>query len=251
LFHKQVTAFAPNIPAVYELHFGIPMAGAILSALNTRLDATMLALLLEQLEAKIIFVYHEFIEVVHKALNILSQRSRTSYYVSKPPQLVVIAEIDQTLKNTPAGSLDYNGLIAMGKADFEPIRPHNECDPISVNYTSGSTGIPKGAIYSHRAAYLNSLATTFRCDMRQMPVFLWTVDMFRCNGWCFAWAVAALGGTNIFLGTDLSAKLIFNAILTHKVTRDEFNHLLYSNILHACEVDWGSYLKPLIKYLLF
>ncbi|GLT60096.1 hypothetical protein SLA2020_328780 [Shorea laevis] len=214
-------AFAPNVPAVYELHFGIPMAGAVLSSLNTRLDATMLALLLEQLEAKIIFVYYEFVEVVHEALSILSKRSR-AYYVSKPPQLVLIAEYDQTspsiLKNTPLGSLDYNSLIAMGKADFEPIRPDNECDPISVNYTSGSTGIPKGAIYSHRAAYLNSLATIFRCDMRQMPVFLWTVDMFRCNGWCFAWAVAALGGTNIFLGTNLSAKLIFNSILTHKVT---------------------------------
>ncbi|XP_059434345.1 butanoate--CoA ligase AAE1-like [Corylus avellana] len=233
-----VTAFAPNIPAVYELHFGIPMAGAILSALNTRLDATMLALLLEQLEAKIIFVYHEFIEVVHEALNIVSQRSRTSYYVSKPPQLVVIAEFDQTLKNTPAGSLDYNGLIAMGKADFEPIRPHNECDPISVNYTSGSTGIPKGAIYSHRAAYLNSLATIFHCDMRQMPVFLWTVDMFRCNGWCFAWAVAALGGTNIFLGTDLSAKLIFNAILTHKVTHLCGAPAILKIIADAPTSDW-------------
>ncbi|KAF5448648.1 hypothetical protein F2P56_029158 [Juglans regia] len=213
-----VAAFSPNVPALYELHFGVPMAGAVLSALNTRLDSPMLALLLEQLEPKIIFVYQELVEVVDKALNILSERK------SKPPQLVLIPEnYDQTssstLTETPADSLDYNGLLAIGKADFETIRPNNECDPISVNYTSGSTGIPKGAIYSHRAAYLNSIAAIFRTDMKQMSVFLWTVDMFRCNGWCFTWAMAAVGGTNIFLRTEvLSAHLIFEAIDIHKVT---------------------------------
>ncbi|KAG6711387.1 hypothetical protein I3842_05G050300 [Carya illinoinensis] len=213
-----VAVFSPNVPALYELHFGVPMAGAVLSALNTRLDSPTLALLLEQLEPKIIFVYHELVEVVEKALSILSERK------SKPPQLVLIPEnYDQTssltLTETPADSLDYNGLLAIGKADFETIRPNNECDPISVNYTSGSTGIPKGAIYSHRAAYLNSIAAIFRTDMRQTSVFLWTVDMFRCNGWCFTWAMAAVGGTNIFLRTGvLSAKLIFEAIDIHKIT---------------------------------
>ncbi|XP_041016351.1 probable acyl-activating enzyme 1, peroxisomal [Juglans microcarpa x Juglans regia] len=217
-----VAAIAPNVPALYELHFGVPMAGAVLSALNTKLDATMLALLLEQLEAKIIFIYYEFVEVVFDALNILSDRE------GKPPVqvLVLIAESDQITapsiltKETPAGcSLEYyNALLARGRADFEIVPLKNECDPISVNYTSGSTGIPKGAIYSHRAAYLNSLAAVFRSDMRQMPVFLWTVDMFRCNGWCFTWAMAALGGTNIFLRTELSSKFIFDAIYIHKVT---------------------------------
>ncbi|KAL4654801.1 hypothetical protein ACB092_01G406100 [Castanea dentata] len=211
-----VVAFAPNIPALYELHFGVPMAGAVISALNTRLDSTMLALLLEQLEAKIIFVYYEFLEVVLGALNILSERE------GKPPPLVLIAECDKKsfsiAEATPPSSLDYNDLLAMGQADFEIIRPKNECDPISVNYTSGSTGVPKGAIYSHRAAYLNSLATIFRINVREKLVFLWTVDMFRCNGWCFPWAVAALGGTNMCLRRTLTAKLIFDAILVHKVT---------------------------------
>lgn len=212
-----VVAFAPNIPALLELHFGVPMAGAIISALNTKLDTTMLALLLEQLEAKMIFVYYEFIEVVLEALTMLSKRK------GKPPQLVLIGDqYDQKsssiVKETPPGSLNYNDLLAMGQADFEIIRPNNECDPISVNYTSGSTGVPKGAIYSHRATYLNSLATIFRIDMRRMPVFLWTVDMFRCNGWCFTWAVAAIGGTNICLGSTLTAKLIFDAIFVHNVT---------------------------------
>ncbi|KAK7826446.1 putative acyl-activating enzyme 1 [Quercus suber] len=196
-----VAAFAPNVPALYELHFGVPMAGAVISALNTKLDSTMLALLLEQLEAKIIFAYHEFLEVVLGALNIISERE------GKPPPLVLIAECDKKsfsiVEATPPGSLDYNDLLAMGQADFEIIRPKNECDPISVNYTSGSTGIPKGAIYSHRAAYLNSIATIFRINVREKLVFLWTVDMFRCNGWCFPWAVAALGGSNICLRMEI------------------------------------------------
>ncbi|KAM3714686.1 hypothetical protein ACB098_01G356500 [Castanea mollissima] len=211
-----VVAFAPNVPALYELHFAVPMAGAVISALNTRLDSTMLALLLEQLEAKIIFVYYDFLEAVLGALNILSERE------GKPPPLVLIAECDKKsfsiVEATPPSGLDYNDLLAMGQPDFEIIRPKNECDPISVNYTSGSTGVPKGAIYSHRAAYLNSLATIFRINVREKLVFLWTVDMFRCNGWCFPWAVAALGGTNICLRSTLTAKLIFDAILVHKVT---------------------------------
>ncbi|KAB1209110.1 putative acyl-activating enzyme 1, peroxisomal [Morella rubra] len=134
----------------------------------------MLALLLEQLEAKVIFIHCDLVDVVLEA------------YIPRE--------------------------------NFETIRPENECDPVSVNDTSGSTGIPKGAISSHSAAHLNPLAAIFRSDMRQMSVFLWTVDMFRCNRWCFTWAVAALGGTNVFLGSDISAKLIFNAIGIHKVT---------------------------------
>ncbi|KAA8547573.1 hypothetical protein F0562_004002 [Nyssa sinensis] len=210
-----VAALAPNIPALYELHFGIPMAGAVISALNTRLDKVVLAVLLEQLEPKIIFVDYQFVEVVLQAFDIFSVAKH------KLPRLVLIPECDQETspitRELPPNSLDYNELLAIGQADFKIIHANNEYDPISVNYTSGSTGKPKGAVYSHRAAYLNSFAEIFRSDMRRMPVFLWTVDMFRCNGWGFIWAVAALGGTNICI-RNVSAKVIFDAISLHKVT---------------------------------
>lgn len=198
------------------LHFAVPMAGAVLSALNTKLDSATLALILEQLEAKIIFVDYEFVEAVVKALNILSEKG------VKLPLLVAIPECDHALtssiaSNFPSGSLDYNALLEMGKHDFETVQPENECDPISVNFTSGSTGNPKGVVYSHRAAYLNCLAQIYRCDLGEMPVFLWTVDMFRCNGWCCTWAMAAVGGTNICLRA-VSGTIIFHSIHLHSVT---------------------------------
>ncbi|EEF40679.1 AMP dependent ligase, putative [Ricinus communis] len=177
LLHKQVATLAPNVPALYELHFSVPMAGAVLSTLNTR--------------------------------------------KGNPPQLILINDKCEQETSSMTNNykspchLDYDSLLTMGKADFEVIKPNNECDPISVNYTSGSTGNPKGVVYSHRAAYLNSLAEIFRCDMRRMPVFLWTVDMFRCNGWCLTWAMAAIGGTNVCI-RNVSAKVISDAILLHK-----------------------------------
>lgn len=195
------------------------MAGAVLSALNTMLDATTLAVILEQLEAKLILVDHQFVDVVLKALDNLSRQK------CMVPFLVLIPECDHknctptsiNLEDLLDGSLNYDHLLEMGKENFEAVRPNNECDPISVNYTSGTTGTPKGAVYSHRAVYLNSLETIVNIEMRPMPVFLWTVDMFRCNGWCFPWIIAALGGTNVCLRT-VSAKIIFEAIVLHRVT---------------------------------
>ncbi|XP_058187057.1 butanoate--CoA ligase AAE1-like isoform X2 [Rhododendron vialii] len=210
-----VAALAPNIPALYELFFGVPMAGAVLSALNTRLDAPMLALLLQQLEAKIICVDSQYVQIFLKALELISAAK------AKSPFLVVIRDSNQgafsTTQEVPPCSLDYDRLLEMGKHDFEIVSPIDECDPITVNYTSGSTGTPKGAVYSHRATYLNSIAQIFRFEMSAKTVFLWTVDMFRCSGWCFTWAMAALGGTNICL-RNVTAKVIFDSIFIHKVT---------------------------------
>ncbi|KAL8103004.1 butanoate--CoA ligase AAE1-like [Apium graveolens] len=209
-----VAAVAPNIPALYELHFAVPMSGGVLSALNTKLDTTMLASILKQLEAKVIFVDYEFVEVVHAALKTLSLAQ------TKLPILIFIPESDQEvscIENLHDGSLTYSSLLVMGQNDFQVVRPEDETDPISVNYTSGSTGKPKGVIYSHRAAYLNALAAIFRFEIKKFPVFLWTVDMFRCNGWCLPWAMAALGGTNICI-RNVTTEVIFDAIDHYRIT---------------------------------
>ncbi|KAD3640669.1 hypothetical protein E3N88_29892 [Mikania micrantha] len=207
---KEVVAtFAPNTPAHYELHFGVPMAGAIISTLDTSLDPPTLATTLQQLEPQAIVVDHQYIQTVTEAFKLLSFEKTT------PPRLVLITGKNPTV--LPPNTLDYNYLLSLGKEDFKIIHPNDECDPISINFTSGSTGKPKGVVYSHRSTYLNSLAVIFRYDMKKMPVFLWTVDMFRCNGWCFMWVMAALGGTNVCL-REVTAEVIFNSVVTHKVT---------------------------------
>ncbi|XWS20854.1 hypothetical protein CRYUN_Cryun30bG0004600 [Craigia yunnanensis] len=211
-----VAVLAPNIPAMYELHFGVPMAGAVLCTLNIRHDSPMVAVLMKHSEAKALFVDYQFLHVAQGALKILSKTS------AKLPQLVLIPEHDQQVPsssntNSTSANLDYDGLLAMGKLDFEIRRPEDEWEPISLNYTSGTTSSPKGVIYSHRGAYLNSLATALLNEMTSMPVYLWSVPMFHCNGWCLTWAIAAQGGTNVCL-RNVSAGGIFGNIAEHMVT---------------------------------
>lgn len=212
-----VAALAPNIPAMYELHFGVPMAGAVLCTLNIRHDSAMVSTLLKHSEAKMIFVDYQLLDTAQEALEILS-KTRT-----KLPRLVLIPECDKlqpTVSNsgpTVAGDLEYETLIAMGKTDFDIRWPNDEWDPIALNYTSGTTSRPKGVIYSHRGAHLNSLAAVLLNEMGSMPVYLWTVPMFHCNGWCLTWGVAAQGGTNVCL-RNVTAKGIFDSISQHRVT---------------------------------
>lgn len=208
----QVATLAPNIPAMYELHFGVPMAGAILCTLNTRHDSAMVSVLLRHSEAKIIFVDHQLYGIAHGALDLLAKTEM------KLPILVIIPESDGSLPPTfTSYNYEYESLMATGHHGFEIRRPKNELEPISVNYTSGTTSRPKGVVYNHRGAYLNSLATVLLHGMGSMLVYLWTVPMFHCNGWCLAWGVAAQGGTNICL-RSVSPKGIFDSIALHKVT---------------------------------
>lgn len=211
-----VASLAPNVPATYEMHFGVPMAGAVLCTLNIRHDSAMVSVLLEHSEAKLIFVDHQFLSIAKEALDILSKKTR------KVPRLIVIAGCDGSYfgvrdRNLDSGYLEYESFLTSGRPDFEIIRPIDEWDPISVNYTSGTTSRPKGVLYSHRGAYLNSLAAVLLNEMASMPVYLWTVPMFHCNGWCLIWGVAAQGGTNVCL-RNVTARGIFESIAKHLVT---------------------------------
>ncbi|KAI3969754.1 hypothetical protein MKW92_004958 [Papaver armeniacum] len=209
-----VATLSPNVPAMYELHFGVPMAGAILCTLNTRHDSAMVSILLKHSEAKIIFVDYQFLDVARGSLDLLSKANCTL------PRLVLISDSDnssKTINISTSSDLEYEKLLELGDPEFDIRRPNDEFDPISINYTSGTTSSPKGVVFSHRGSYLNSLATVMLHGMGAMPVYLWTVPMFHCNGWCLTWGVAAQGGTNVCL-RNVTPKGIYDSIALHKVT---------------------------------
>ncbi|XP_078155563.1 butanoate--CoA ligase AAE1-like [Carex rostrata] len=201
-----VAVLAANVPAMYELHFSVPMAGAVLCTFNTRHDAAMLSTLLKHSEAKVFYVESHFLKTAQAALQLMSQSK------SNIPLLITISD-----SVTTSDSTDYEALLLSAPTGFEIRWPLDECDPISLNYTSGTTSRPKGVIYSHRGAYLNTLSTLLAHDVFTMPVLLWTVPMFHCNGWCLAWGMAAQGGVNICM-RNVTAKAIFDNIAFHKVT---------------------------------
>ncbi|XP_062102748.1 isovalerate--CoA ligase CCL2-like isoform X2 [Humulus lupulus] len=204
----KVATFSYNLPEIYELHFAVPMAGGILCTLNARQDSTMVSTLLAHSEAKVIFVDHQLQETARSALDLLSQKD------VKPPTLVLLTDCESFTSNS---HYHYDHLLATGSDDFEIRRPNSEWDPISMNYTSGTTARPKAVVYSHRGAYLNSIATVLLHGMGTRSVYLWSVPMFHCNGWCLPWGAAAQGATNICI-RKVSPKAIFDNIHLHKVT---------------------------------
>ncbi|KAI3776533.1 hypothetical protein L1987_46319 [Smallanthus sonchifolius] len=208
---EVVAVLAPNIQEMYELHFAVPMAGAVLCTLNIRHDSEMISTLLKHSVAKLVFVDYQFIDVAKGAIKIMSKSTATV------PQLVLIPDSREHLPRSQSDIIEYEALLTMGNLDFEIRTPGDECDPIALNYTSGTTSSPKGVVYSHRGAYLNSLAAVLLNEMPSMSVYLWTVPMFHCNGWCLTWAVAAQGGTNVCLRA-VTAKGIFKCISRHQVT---------------------------------
>ncbi|KAG5062135.1 hypothetical protein JHK85_003318 [Glycine max] len=208
----QVATLSPNVPAMYELHFAVPMAGAILCTLNSRLDAAIVSVLLEHSQAKVLFVDYQLLEIARGALDLLGKKAR------ELPILVLIADNDCTSHiDITSVSYEYERLLADGHNGFDIVRPHCELDPISINYTSGTTSRPKGVVFSHRGAYLNSLATVLLFRMDLFPVYLWNVPMFHCNGWCLPWGVASQFGTNVCV-RKVTPKNIFDNIAQHKVT---------------------------------
>lgn len=209
-----VAVVAPNVPATYEMHFGVPMAGAVLSTLNIRHDAYTMSFILRHSEAKMVFVDYQFLEVTKAAVRILSQVKK------ELPLIIVIRELDKyriSLNDDHESVLEYEKLLASGDPNFETHWPEDEWDAITLNYTSGTTSSPKGVVYSHRGAFINTISTILMWEMKNRPVYLWTVPMFHCNGWGFPWGMAAQGGTSICL-RSVKAKDIFDAIEEHKVT---------------------------------
>jgi len=202
-----VAAMLPNIPAMVEAHFGVPMTGAILNTLNTRLDAEALAFMLDHGEAKVVLVDREFSAVIAEAL------SRATV---KP----LVIDVDDPLyagPGTAIGTHDYEAFVASGDADYRWQPPADEWDAICLNYTSGTTGDPKGVVYHHRGAYTNAVSNILEWDMGRHPVYLWTLPMFHCNGWCFPWTVAARAGVNVCL-RRVEAAAIFDLIWREGVT---------------------------------
>ena len=202
-----VAAMLPNIPEMFELHFGVPMTGAVLNTLNIRLDAETIAFMLQHGEAKILFTDREFSETIGKALRLIQSEKRP---------LVIDVDDPQFAGGETLGTLDYETLLAEGDPAFAWQTPADEWQAITLNYTSGTTGNPKGVVYHHRGAYLNAISNVLVWDMGRHPVYLWTLPMFHCNGWCFPWSIAAAVGTNVCL-RQVRADLVFELIRQEKV----------------------------------
>ena len=202
-----VAAMLPNIPEMFECHFGVPLTGAIFNALNTRLDAATIAFVLNHGEAKILIADREYAPIVESALERIG-RTITVIDVDDP-------EYDGA--GALLGETTYDDFIAGGDPAYEGREPDDEWDAISLNYTSGTTGNPKGVVYSHRGAYIGAIGNPMTWSMPQHPVYLWTLPMFHCNGWTFPWALPAVAGTSVCL-RNVSAGAIYEAIAEEGVT---------------------------------
>lgn len=183
-----VSVIAPNLPEVFEMHFGVPMSGAVLNAINTRLDADAIAFIFQHAESKVVIVDKEFTEVVKKALKMIAHRP-------------IVISIDDPLysEGELISELTYEEFILDGDPEYQYWPPSDEWQAISLNYTSGTTGNPKGVVYHHRGAHLNAVSNIMSWDMGSHPVYLWTLPMFHCNGWCFPWSIAAAAGVSVSL----------------------------------------------------
>jgi fatty-acyl-CoA synthase len=215
-----VAAMLSNTPEMLECHFGVPMSGGVLNTLNTRLDAQAISFMLDHADARVLLVDGEFSATIRQALATARVR----------PMLI---DVDDPMFDGGGriGGIDYETFIATGDDAFPGRRPDDEWDAISLNYTSGTTGNPKGVVYHHRGAYLNAIGNALACGMGQLPVYLWTLPMFHCNGWCFPWTVTAMGGTHVCL-RKVDPAQIFDLIRRHRVT-----HYCGAPIVHATLIN--------------
>jgi fatty-acyl-CoA synthase len=202
-----VSVMLANTPAMLEAHYGVPMTGAVLNTLNTRLDAPIIAFTLDHADTKILITDREFSKTVKEALALAKAK----------PLVIDYDDPEFTGPGERLGSGEYEAFLAGGEADFAWSMPDDEWDAISLNYTSGTTGDPKGVVYHHRGAYLLALGNIVTCGVPKHPVYLWTLPMFHCNGWCFPWSISVAAGTHVCLRW-VRAPAMYDAIADHKVT---------------------------------
>ena len=216
-----VAVMAPNIPAMMEAHFGVPMCGAVLNTLNTRLDAQTIAFMLRHGGARALITDGEFAPVIEQALSLLE---------TKP--LVIDIDDAEYPDGKRIGAITYHAFMAEGDPDYVWQGPQDEWDAIALNYTSGTTGDPKGVVYHHRGAYLNAVSNVLGWDMPQHAVYLWTLPMFHCNGWCFPWTVAERAGVNVCL-RRVEARAALDAIRANRVTHMCGAPIVYAMLVNA------------------
>lgn len=226
-----VAVMLPNIPAMYEINFAIPMAGGVINALNTRLDADVIAYMLNHSGARVVIADREYAEVLEAAIGQLAD---------KP----LIIDVDDPACETGRafGSQEYEAFLQTGDADFDWLRVEDEWQAIALGYTSGTTGDPKGVVTHHRGAYLNAVSNILAWNMGAHPVYLWTLPLFHCNGWCFPWTIAALNGTNVCLRA-VRTEDIYQLIRQHGVT-----HLCGAPIVLNMMANAGPELKQGIDH---
>ncbi|NEX62085.1 acyl-CoA synthetase [Noviherbaspirillum galbum] len=217
-----VAVMLPNTPPMVEAHFGVPMSGAVLNTLNTRLDAAALAFMLEHGEAKVVIVDREYAGVMREALA----------KCGRAPLVIDVDDPEYTGAGEHIGSVEYEDFLACGDPGYPWQGPADEWQAICLNYTSGTTGDPKGVVYHHRGAYMNAVSNILEWDMPKHPVYLWTLPMFHCNGWCFPWTVAARAGVNVCL-RKIEAAVVFDLVREHHVTHYCAAPIVHSLLLNA------------------